>query len=189
MTKNAKEAKEDATDSAAAGASQTGAVAAWFASHLPAWFTGPAEIEVDHDEILVVGSLSPPEYPDGADDTARAAAEGTRIGAFREETRQQRMRIADEAERRFDRKVSWGAACGGRRDLFTTVSMPVMTRLRLPERKVLDTLVAAGVARSRSEALAWSVRLVGQHEGDWLADLREALVHVQKVRAEGPTRI
>jgi hypothetical protein len=61
-----------------------------------------------------------------------------------------------------------------------------MTRLRLPERQVLDTLVDAGVARSRSHALAWCVRLVGDHEGDWIAQLREALVHVHNVRAEGP---
>jgi hypothetical protein len=30
------------------------------------------------------------------------------------------------------------------------------------------------------------VRLVGDHEGDWIAQLREALVHVHNVRAEGP---
>ena len=67
--------------------------------------------------------------------------------------------------------------------------MPVMTRLRQPERQVLDTLVESGVARSRSDALAWCVRLVGKHEADWMQDLRDALVHVQKVRAEGPTTI
>jgi len=30
------------------------------------------------------------------------------------------------------------------------------------------------------------VRLVGEHEGDWIDQLRDALVHVQKVRDEGP---
>ena len=49
-----------------------------------------------------------------------------------------------------------------------------MTRLRQPQRQVLDTLVDAGVARSRADALAWCVRLVGQHEDDWLGELREA---------------
>ena len=62
-----------------------------------------------------------------------------------------------------------------------------MTRLRLDERRVLDTLVDAGVARSRSHALAWCVRLVSDHEGDWIEQLREALVHVEKVRGEGPS--
>ena len=61
-----------------------------------------------------------------------------------------------------------------------------MTRLRQPQRQVLDTLVEAGVARSRSEALAWCVRLVGQHEDDWLAELREAMSHVAEVRTKGP---
>ena len=96
------------------------------------------------------------------------------------------MRIADEAEARFARKVAWGARCGTEEELFTTLSVPVMTRLRLPERQVLDTLVDAGVARSRSHALAWCVRLVGDHEGEWIDQLREALVHVEKVRGEGP---
>jgi hypothetical protein len=61
-----------------------------------------------------------------------------------------------------------------------------MTRLRMPERAVLDTLVDAGVARSRSHALAWCVRLVAEKQDEWLKDLREALTHVEKVRSEGP---
>jgi hypothetical protein len=66
------------------------------------------------------------------------------------------------------------------------VAAPVMTRLRQPQRLVLDTLVEAGVARSRSEALAWCVRLVGQHEEDWLAELRQAMESVADVRSKGP---
>ena len=99
-----------------------------------------------------------------------------RVSAFREDTRRKRMAIADEAQRRFDRKVSWGVRLAGIPDqtaLFTHVSAPVMTRLRQPQRLVLDTLVDAGVARSRADALAWCVRLVGQHEEDWLAELRD----------------
>ena len=61
-----------------------------------------------------------------------------------------------------------------------------MTRLRMPERRVLDTLVDAGVARSRSHALAWCVRLVAERQDDWLRDLRQALTQVEQVRAEGP---
>jgi hypothetical protein len=108
------------------------------------------------------------------------------VQRFRAETREQRMRIAQEAERRFGRKVAWGVAIGGERTLFTTLSIPVMTRLRLPERQVLDTLVQAGVARSRSEALAWCVRLVGRHEAEWITELREALVRVNELRRRGP---
>jgi len=160
---------------------------AWFAGRVPdAWFTGAPEVTYDDDEILVVGPLSDVELAPGAGDDDRAAAHAARISRFREDTREKRMRIADEAEARFGRKVSWGAAVGDTRRLFTTVATPVMTRLRQPERGVLDTLIDAGVARSRSEALAWCVRLVGRHQTEWLASLREALTAVEKARAEGP---
>lgn len=151
----------------------------WVRGRLPEdWFVEPADVESDDDEILIVGAL----------DDARAADEGRAnlIQRFRAETREQRMRIAHDVERKFGRKVAWGVTVGGERTLFTTLSMPVMTRLRLPERQVLDTLVQAGVARSRSEALAWCVRLVGRHEAEWISELREALVRVNELRRRGP---
>ena len=96
------------------------------------------------------------------------------------------MDIADEAEHRFGRKVAWGATCGERSEIFTNLSVPVMTRLRQRDRIVLDTLVDAGVARSRSDALAWSVRLVGKHAEEWLGQLRDAMRTVEDVRDAGP---
>lgn len=162
-------------------------LAGWFAGRLPdGWFTGPPEVHVDREEILVVGRLPEPDTA-GLDDGGRAAAHEARITGFREDTRADRMRIADDAERQFGRKVAWGAECGQVRAVFTALSIPVMTRLRMPERRVLDTLVDAGVARSRSEALAWCVRLVRHHEGDWIEELRAALVHVEQVREKGPS--
>ncbi len=167
-----------------------GHVTEWFGTHLPAGlFTGPPEVALDPDEILVVGPIAVPEVPAGADEATRDGLKAAAVRSFREDTRGQRMEVAQEAERLFQRRVSWGVICGDRRELFTTVNAPVMTRLRLAERKVLDTLVASGVARSRSDALGWCVRLVGKHEADWLTDLRDALVGVQRVRAEGPTAI
>src|SRR5205823_9248604 len=160
--------------------------AAWFAGRLPdEWFTSAPELAVDREEILVVGEL-PPLAEDYDDDAARAAAESGRISRFREDTRDQRIEIARQAEHRYQRKVAWGAKIGGTRELFTTLSVPVMTRLRQPERQVLDTLVDSGVARSRSEALAWAVRLVGEHAESWLAELRQAMEQVEGLRARGP---
>ncbi|MCV2489521.1 hypothetical protein OF117_09080 [Geodermatophilus sp. YIM 151500] len=158
-------------------------VAGWFAGRLPdGWFTGPVDLTIDRDEITVVGTLPEPAAGEGD----AAAARAGRISRFREETREQRMAIADAAQERYGRSVAWGAACGDTREVFTNLSVPVMTRLRQPERLVLDTLVDAGVARSRSEALVWAVRLVGEHADDWLRDLREAMAAVEEVRARGP---
>jgi hypothetical protein len=182
-------------------------VQGWFVGRLPeGWFTQPAEVLVDREEITVIGQLpgvSPSEAAEAAgdqgnepdsSDAGEGDAAGTQLDAmvlgrsrrFREETRDARIEIAREAEALFGRKVSWGVVCEDRKVMFTTLSVPVMTRLRQAERRVLDTLVDAGVARSRSDALAWCVRLVGEHEDAWLTDLREALRRVEHVRAGGP---
>ncbi|HYN93244.1 MAG TPA: hypothetical protein VES42_05305 [Pilimelia sp.] len=160
---------------------------AWITGLLPdGWYTGPPEVTVDRDEIMIVGGLAAPTLADGAGESDRAAAEAGRIASHREATRDQRIRLAQQIEHRYRRKAAWGAVCGGRRELFTTHSAPVMTRLRQPERQVLDTLVDAGVARSRSEALAWCVRLVGKHADSWLGELRDAMGAVDELRRRGP---
>jgi hypothetical protein len=164
-------------------------VRGWFAERLPGgWFAGPAEIVVDREEITIVGTLPEPEATaaGGATEAERAAAAEDRIKRFREETRARRIEVAREAEHRFRRKVAWGVRCAERGEMFTTLSVPVMTRLRQSERRVLDTLVDAGVARSRSDALAWCVRLTGEHADAWLTELRAALRRVEEVRAQGP---
>ncbi|MEU9338792.1 hypothetical protein AB0D49_37525 [Streptomyces sp. NPDC048290] len=166
---------------------QTEKVRGWFAGRLPEdLFEELAEVTVDREEITVVGRIPEPRLAEDASATERTAAVQGRIQEFRERTREARMAVAREAEHGFGRKVSWGVLCGAERALFTHVAAPVMTRLRQPERRVLDTLVASGVARSRSEALAWCVRLVQRHEDDWLAELRASLEQVQRVRAQGP---
>ena len=162
-------------------------VNAWFASRVPkGWFLGAPEVSADGEEILVVGTLPDVELAKGTSQEGLAAARLARIQRFREETREERVRIAREAERQFGRKVAWGARSGDELRVFTTLSVPVMTRLRMNERSILDTLVAGGVARSRSEALAWCVRLVGMHQADWIKGLRDALVKVDEVRSKGP---
>ncbi len=161
-------------------------IAEWFAGRLPDdWFETAPEVVVDREEVTVVGTLAGPAAGgEGAE--SGAEWEAGRISRFREQTREERMRIAREAERRFGRKVAWGAQAGGTREVFANLAVPVMTRLRQPERRVLDTLVDSGVARSRSEALAWCVRLVGTHTEDWLAELRAAMESVERVRRTGP---
>lgn len=165
--------------------------AAWLRGRLPdGWYTGAPDVTVDREEILVVGEL-PPLDEEFTDDDAgranRAAAVAGRIARFREQTRDDRIDVARQAEHRYRRKVAWGARLGDVEEVFTTLSVPVMTRLRQPERIVLDTLVDAGVARSRSDALAWAVKLVGEHADDWLTELRAAMAKVDELRGKGPT--
>jgi hypothetical protein len=159
----------------------------WFAGRIPdGWFTEAPVITADREEILIVGRIPEPDYPKGASGAAKSAARAARTARFREETRDRRIGVALEAEHLFRRKVSWGAECGDLRRLFTTLSVPVMTRLRMEGRAILDVLVDAGVARSRSEALAWCVRLVGDNQEKWLKNLKKAFEEVEKVRAKGP---
>ncbi len=168
--------------------SSTAAVVAWFGERLPQDWTATApEVTVDREEITVVLTLPAPETDAGATDAEQAEAVAGRIARFRADTRERRIGIAREAEHRFGRKVAWGVRVGDRRELFTHLAVPVMTRLRQPERRVLDTLVDAGVARSRAHALAWCVRLVGDNAESWLADLRAAMDSVATVREAGPT--
>jgi len=159
----------------------------WFTGRLPEeWKVEAPEVTVDRDEITVILTIDDVDVADDASEAEHDEARAGRVRAFREDTRERRIEVAREAERRYERKVSWGVKVGDYGEMFTHLAAPVMTRLRQPQRQVLDTLVDAGVARSRSEALAWCVRLVGQHEEDWLAELREAMTHVADVRTKGP---
>ena len=167
--------------------SETDEIAGWFAGRLPrGWSSGAPEVEVDRDEIYVIVTLGDPALDAGAGPEALKAARAGAIKRHREETRAARIAIADEAQKKFGRVVSWGARVGDARELFTHLGLPVMTRLRLPERQLLDALVDAGVARSRSHALAWCVRMVERNQGDWVKELKEAVKHVEAVRRSGP---
>ena len=162
-------------------------ITAWFHGRLPEEWTsaGTPGITIDREEITVVLALEAPAAA-GDEPSVRAEAAAGRAAGFRDDTRERRMAVAREAEHRFERKVAWGVRIDDSTMLYTHLAVPVMTRLRQPERLVLDTLVAANVARSRADALAWCVRLVGKHTDDWLRDLRTALHDVERLRAEGP---
>jgi hypothetical protein len=147
----------------------------WFASRIPShWGAKGVEVAFDQDEMLVIVDL---------DESSRDLKS---LHRFREATRDERVEIATEAEKHFSTRVSWGARAGDLLVTFTTYSVPVMTRLRMPERQVLDTLINSGVARSRSDALAWCVRLVGENEKDWMEALRSAFEAVATERDRGP---
>jgi hypothetical protein len=163
-------------------------ISAWLSGRLPEPWTlaGAPRTTIDRDEITVILALASPETDADASDADKAEALAGRVAGFREETRDQRVGIAREAEHRFDRKFSWGVTIADQTAVFTHLASPVMTRLRQSERQVLDTLVAANVARSRSDALAWCVRLVGRNTDEWLANLRTAMEEVDKLRDEGP---
>ncbi|MGA2529638.1 MAG: hypothetical protein ABSG36_10810 [Acidimicrobiales bacterium] len=170
-----------------ASAEQRAEIKAWFTGRLPDdFYTDAPEVTIDNDEILVVGALSAVALEQGAAPEVASTAEEARIERFREDTREHRIRIAEEARARFGRVVSWGATVGSTSRLFTTANVPVMTRLRMSQRQVLDTLIDAGIARSRSEALAWCVELVGRNESEWIDELRDAFARVEEVRAQGP---
>ena len=193
--------KSTAGPDAATSDSASAAITAWFGERLPTeWTEVTPQVTVDREEIIVILTVPAPEpaapepgspeatetVSDDAAGAATAQARAGRIARFREETRDRRIGIAREAEHRFGRKVAWGVESGGSTEIFTSLAIPVMTRLRQPERLVLDTLVDAGVARSRAHALAWCVRLVGDNTATWLTDLRTAMAEVEKVRDSGP---
>ncbi|MFC0006316.1 hypothetical protein [Micromonospora siamensis] len=159
----------------------------WIVGATPdGWFSEPPHVVIDRDEIIIWGRLPEPQLADEATEADRTAAQAGRVHQFREDSRDDRIRVARQVEHRYQRKVSWGVRCGDTEQLFSHLAAPVMTRLRQPERQILDTLVDAGVARSRSEALAWCVRLVGRHTDDWLDQLRQALSAVDELRRQGP---
>jgi hypothetical protein len=140
----------------------------------PALVALPPLVRRYPDEIVVVLQVEP---------TGDPAADHALIERRREETRPARMKVARELERELGAPVSWGMRAGAAEIIFTTRTAPVMTRLGRAEREVLDTLVAAGVADTRSSALAYTVRAFAAEHTAWLAEVRGAIAEVDRVRA------
>jgi hypothetical protein len=162
-------------------------ISGWLAGRVPQdWFSATPEVRVDREEIWVIGTLPDVQLGKDAGPESVSAARAGRIKQFREDTRDARMAIAEEAKQRFGRDVAWGVKVGDTQEMFTHLALPVMTRLRLPEREILDTLIHSGVARNRAHALAWCVRLVERNQKEWLTELRDAIAKVGQVRNQGP---
>ncbi|NTW03206.1 MAG: hypothetical protein HGA19_18345 [Oscillochloris sp.] len=147
----------------------------WVAQRLPAaLIAGPPQVRRYDDELVIILQVDLPADP---------AAEATQIALLREETRTLRIQIARELEYSQKLPVAWGMRAGNTEEIFTSRTIPVMTRLARAERDVLDTLVAAGVAETRSSALAYTVRAFATEHGEWLAEVRQAIAEVERVRA------
>ena len=156
----------------------------WLQDRAPAnLLAGSPEIAIYDDEVVIVLPILIPEQNDALAEEEQRAAEHTLIARRREETRPWRMKQARELQSKLGRAVAWGMRAGASETLFTTRSVPVMTRLGRTERDVLDTLVAAGVADTRSAALAYAVRAFAAEHTDWLDEVREAIAQVDQVRS------
>ncbi|MCG8351634.1 MAG: hypothetical protein MI924_28030 [Chloroflexales bacterium] len=154
----------------------------WLQSKLPATLTAmPPRIKIYSDEVVIV--LYPNEAPMPDDSIDQRSAEQALIAYQRELTRSLRMRLADEIQKKLRLPVAWGMRIGESEVLFTTRTIPVMTRLGRIERDVLDTLVAAGVAETRSSALAYTVRAFAAEHADWLAEVSQVIEQVRQVRS------
>lgn len=141
----------------------------------PDLLAAPPEVRRYPDELLLLLQLA------AAPDEQEAAQ--ALIARRREDTRALRVELARELERAMGLPVSWGMRAGSVESLFTTRTAPVMTRLGRSERQVLDTLVAAGVADTRSSALAYAVRAFAVEHAEWIAEVRQAIAEVDRVRA------
>jgi hypothetical protein len=156
----------------------------WIQQRLPANLVASApEIATYEDEVVIMVPIAAAGMDADLTGDERRQAEYKLIAQRREETRLLRIRLARELQKEFGRPVAWGMRVGETEALFTTRSAPVMTRLGRAERDVLDTLVAAGVADTRSSALAYAVRAFAAEHAEWLAEVRTAIAQVEQVRA------
>jgi hypothetical protein len=162
---------------------KTNEIQSWLQERAPAnLLVGPPEIAIYDDEVVIVLPLATSELDNALGEEERRAAEHTLITRRREETRPWRIKQARELQSKLGRSVAWGMRAGASEALFSTRSVPVMTRLGRTERDVLDTLVAAGVADTRSAALAYAVRAFAAEHTNWLGEVREAIAQVDQVR-------
>lgn len=97
---------------------ELGSIKGWFAGRLPdGWFSG-VDVSIEDDQIVVLGKLVE-EAPAQGDAAYQEGYAAGRIGRFRDDSRRDRIGIAREAEERFGRYVTWGAALGGVTKRFT----------------------------------------------------------------------
>jgi hypothetical protein len=155
----------------------------WLLSQLPASVVGSdPEITINADELLITLNLNTETLMGKGE--ALKNAEHALIEHQRSETRTLRIQLGRHLERTYGCAVSWGMRAGGTVQLFTTNTTAVMTRLSRTERQVLDTLIAANVANTRSAALGYIVRTFAIEHQEWLNQAQEAAKHMTNLREQ-----
>ena len=103
-------------------------VAGWFAGRLPDdWFTGPVELTIDRDEITVVGTLRRARRRRGRPGRRPRRPD---LPVPRGDPRSSGWRSPTPPRSATAGRSPGAPSCGDDRELFTNLSMPVMTRLR-----------------------------------------------------------
>jgi hypothetical protein len=59
---------------------------------------------------------------------------------------------------------------------------PVMARLRAPELEIVDTLISAGIAPNRAEAVRWALARIGERPA--YAQLRERTSEIERLKTQ-----
>ena len=155
----------------------------WLLSQLPASVVGSdPEITIDADELLIILTLNTETLV--GEGEALKNAEHALLERQRSETRALRIQLGRQLERTCGYAVSWGMRAGGTVQLFTPNTTAVMTRLTREERQVLDTLIAANVANTRSAALGYIVRTFAVEHQDWLHKAQQAAKNMASLRAQ-----
>jgi hypothetical protein len=155
----------------------------WLLSQLPASVAGGnPEITIEADELLIILNLNTDSLK--GEGEALRKREQELIERQRSETRKLRIQLGRHLEQISGCVVSWGMRAGGTVQRFTMNTATVMTRLSAPERQVLDTLIAANVANTRSAALAYVVRTFAAEHQDWLNRVQEAARHMANLRTQ-----
>ncbi len=149
----------------------------WLNEHLKELYPEPVEASIVDGELLIMGRL--PVEGEVAEEDAR-----NRINQHREESRPQRVDLAQELQRLTGLPVAWGVRYGQVTAYFSSLRVPVMTRLGRAERDVLDTLIRGGIARNRSQAVNWAIQAFARGQRDWLRQMREAVNSLSNIREQ-----
>jgi hypothetical protein len=162
-------------------------IKSWLLEQLPSSvLASDPEINIESDELLVILHVAVDSVT--GEGEARAQSERALIDRLRTETRALRIHLGRSINRTYGMIVSWGMQAGETLQRFTSnTTVPVMTRLTRTERHVLDTLIAANIANTRSTALSYIVRTFAAEHRDWLNEIQGVARHMARLRKQVPS--